>query len=192
MGMKRIVIFASGSGTNAQNIIEYFNKTVEKKVTLVLSNKQGAGVLERAKRLGVPFRVFDRNDLYESDLVLDWLEAAQADLIVLAGFLWLVPSNIIKRYKHRIVNIHPALLPKYGGKGMFGMHVHRAVLENNERQSGMTIHYVNEEYDAGDIIFQTMCAVEPDESPESLARKVHELEYHHYPRVIDELLDGLK
>lgn len=190
--MKRIVIFASGSGTNAQNIIEYFNKTVEKKVTLVFSNKAEAGVLEKAHRLGVPTRVFGRPDIYESERLKNWLDAAQPDLIVLAGFLWLIPMDIIQRYPRKIINIHPALLPKYGGKGMYGMHVHRAVLDQKEKESGITIHYVNEEYDAGDIIFQTTCRVDPEDTPESLAHRVHRLEYAHYPGVIDHLLDGLQ
>ena len=190
--MKRIVILASGSGTNAENIIEYFNKTVEKNVVLVLSNKPEAGVLERARKHHVPTRVFNRSDLYESTRVQDWLEEARPSLVVLAGFLWLIPLNIIAKYRDRMVNIHPALLPKYGGKGMYGMHVHRAVLANNETQSGITIHYVNEEYDAGDIIFQATCPIAPGETPESLASKVHELEYAHYPRVIDALLNGLE
>jgi len=192
MGMKKIVIFASGSGTNAQNIIEYFNKSVEKKVTRVFSNKPDAGVLEKARRLGVPPKVFNRSDLYESNRLLEWLGEEQPDMIVLAGFLWLVPSEIIQEYRNRIINIHPALLPKYGGKGMYGMHVHQAVLEHGEKESGITIHYVNEAYDAGDIIFQTTCAIDPGETPESLAQKVHKLEYQHYPRIIDRLLDGFE
>ncbi len=192
MGIKRIVILASGSGTNARNIIEYFNKTAGKKVGLVLSNKSDARVLGRAQKLQVPTRVFSRTEFYETGEVLQWLKAEHPHLIVLAGFLWLVPLSIIAAYRNRIVNIHPALLPEYGGKGMYGMHVHRTVLDNKETESGITIHYVNEEYDAGDIIFQTTCKIDAGETPESLASKVHLLEYEYFPRIIDELLDGIE
>jgi phosphoribosylglycinamide formyltransferase-1 len=190
--MKKIVIFASGSGTNAQNIIEYFNKTVEKKVTCVYSNKKDAKVLDRAKKYGVPVVVFNRSEFYETSRILNLLLEEQPDLIVLAGFLWLVPENIIKNFPNRIINIHPALLPKYGGKGMYGMNVHRTVLENGEQESGITIHYVNEVYDAGDIIFQTTCQIDQNDTPELLAEKVHELEYRYFPGVVDKLLDSVE
>ncbi len=190
--MKKIVIFASGSGTNAQNLIEYFNKTVEKKVVLVLSNKKEAKVLERAADAGVDTRVFSREDLNENGRVTGILDDIGPDLIVLAGFLWLMPVQILRKYTNRVVNIHPALLPKYGGKGMYGMNVHKSVIENKEPRSGISIHYVNEEYDKGDIIFQAYCDINISDSPESLAAKVHQLEYEHFPVVIDSLLDGLK
>ncbi|MEA1897169.1 MAG: phosphoribosylglycinamide formyltransferase [Bacteroidota bacterium] len=190
--MKTIAIFASGSGTNAQNLIEYFNKTVEKKVILVLSNKKDAIVLERAEKLGVQTEVFDRGDLYENGRVLYILSILDPDLIILAGFLWLVPVNILRKFPNRVVNIHPALLPKYGGKGMFGMNVHRAILQNRESQSGISIHFVNEEYDKGDIIFQAYCDIEDSETPESLASKVHQLEYKHFPEVINGLLNSIQ
>jgi len=190
--MKTIAILASGSGTNAQNLIEYFNKTVEKKVILVLSNKKDAKVLERAEKLGTPTEIFDRDDLYENGRVLNILSRLDPDLVVLAGFLWLVPSDILKKFQNRVVNIHPALLPKYGGKGMFGMNVHRAILQNRESRSGISIHYVNEEYDQGDIIFQAYCDIEVSETPESLASKVHQLEYKHFPEVVNDLLDDIK
>lgn len=188
--MKTIAIFASGSGTNAQNLIEYFNKRVEKKVALVLSNKKDAKVLERAEKSGTPTEVFDRADLYENGRVLGILSGLDPDLIVLAGFMWLVPTDILIKFPNKIVNIHPALLPQYGGKGMFGMNVHKAVLQNRESQSGISIHFVNEEYDRGDIIFQAYCDIELTETPESLAEKVHQLEYKHFPEVVNGLLDG--
>ena len=188
--MKKILIFASGSGTNAQNIIEYFNKSVEKKVSLVFSNKKDAKVIDRVKKLGVDTVVFTREDLYHNNKVIEILENEQPDLIVLAGFLWLVPSSIIKKFPNKIVNIHPALLPKYGGKGMYGMHVHKAVLDNREAESGITIHFVNEEYDAGDIIFQATCPVEEDDTPDLLAQRIHSLEHENFPKVIEKVLDG--
>lgn len=187
--MKKIVVFASGSGTNAQNLIEYFNKTVEKKVTLVLSNKPDAKVLERAGKLGVENMSFTREDLNENGRVKAILEVAAPDLIVLAGFLWLFPSDILREYEDKVVNIHPALLPSYGGKGMFGMKVHEAVIENKESQSGITIHLVNEEYDRGHILFQAVCEIEEGDSPGMLAQKIHALEYEHFPKVLDKLMD---
>ena len=186
--MKKILIFASGSGTNAQNIIEYFNKSVENKVSLVFSNKKDAKVLDRAKKLGVDTVVFTREDLYQKNKVIEMLENERPDLIVLAGFLWLIPPSIIKKFPNKIVNIHPALLPKYGGKGMYGMHVHRAVIDNKEAESGITIHFVNEEYDAGDIIFQATCPVEEGDTPELLAQRIHSLEQENFPQVIEKVL----
>jgi phosphoribosylglycinamide formyltransferase-1 len=184
----RLAVFASGSGTNAENLIEHFNKTFDKKVVLVLSNNPGAYVLRRAARLGVPAKVFSREDL-KGGKVLSLLREYSVDFVVLAGFLWLVPPDIIAAYRNRIVNIHPALLPKYGGKGMYGHHVHEAVLAAGEEQSGITIHYVNEKYDSGDIIFQARCAVLPDDTPESLQERVHALEYEHFPKIVEMLLD---
>ncbi len=188
--MKKILIFASGSGTNAQNIIEYFNELVEINVSLVFSNNKDAKVLDRAKNLGVDTVVFTREDLYQNSKVIEMLANEQPDLIVLAGFLWLIPSSIIKKFPNKIVNIHPALLPKYGGKGMYGMHVHRAVIDNKETESGITIHFVNEEYDAGDIIFQATCPVEKDDTPDLLAQRIHKLEHEHFPKVIEKVLDS--
>jgi len=184
----RLAVFASGSGTNAENLIEHFNKTFDKKVVLVLSNNPEAYVLRRAARLGVPAKVFSREDLKGGE-VLALLREYSVDFVVLAGFLWLVPPDIIAAYRNRIVNIHPALLPKYGGKGMYGHHVHEAVLAAGEEQSGITIHYVNEKYDSGDIIFQARCPVLPDDTPESLQERVHALEYEHFPKVVEMLLD---
>ena len=188
--MKHICIFASGSGTNAQNIIEYFKKTKNHEVSLVLSNKREAYVLQRAKLLDVSTRFFSKEE-FHNYTVLKLLEEYRIDFIVLAGFLWLMPKEFLRAYPNRIVNIHPALLPKYGGKGMYGARVHETVLENKEKESGISIHYVNEEYDKGNIIFQTRCKIEQGETADSLAKKVHKLEYEHYPRVIEELVDSI-
>lgn len=189
--MKKIAILASGSGTNAQNIIEYFNKTFDKRVVLVCTNNPDAFVIKRAKRAGVPVMVFNRQEWRTDNTVKDRLLEEGVDLVVLAGFLWLVPPDFIRAFPKRIINIHPALLPRYGGKGMYGMNVHRAVLENGEKESGITIHYVNENYDEGEIIFQARCPVKEGDTPESLAERVHALEYQHYPQVIESLLNGL-
>lgn len=189
--MKNIVILASGTGTNAENIIKYFSNGNKAKVTLVLSNKPQAKVLERAAALGVDSFFFDRRQFYETGEVLMTLMRKETDLVVLAGFLWLVPAEIISAYRGRIVNIHPALLPSFGGSGMYGDRVHRAVLDAGCTESGITIHYVNEKYDAGDIIFQAKCPVVPGDDVESLAARVHALEYEHYPVVISRLIDCL-
>lgn len=186
--MKKIAIFASGSGTNAQRITEYFSDKDNVEISLILSNKKDAYVLERAKKLNVPSIVFDRDDFYNSDKVFDILTLREIDFIVLAGFLWLVPVNILKKFHNRIINIHPALLPKFGGKGMYGGKVHQAVIENKETETGISIHYVNEKYDEGKIIFQTKFNVENDDTPDSIAQKIHKLEYEHFPRVIEEVL----
>lgn len=186
--MNNIVLFASGSGTNAENIALFFKDNPDVEVSYVFSNRSNAGVLDRAKSLNIRTFVFDRNMFFESDEVLNLLSEISPDLIVLAGFLWLVPQKIVKAFPNRIVNIHPALLPGYGGKGMYGDRVHQAVIDNGEKESGITIHYVNEKYDEGNIIFQGKCPVEKDDTPESLAEKIHQLEYKYYPRVIKQLL----
>ncbi len=189
--MIKIAIFASGSGTNAENIAKYFDNHLRARVDIILSNNPNAYVLERAKKLHIPAIVFTREQLYEDNTVLNLLKFRGIDFIALAGFLWKIPENIIKAYPQRIVNIHPALLPKYGGKGMYGNHVHKAVLEAGEKKSGITIHYVNENYDEGDIIFQTQCPVLPDDTVETLAQRLHQLEYEHYPRIIEQLITNL-
>lgn len=186
--MKRIAIFASGNGSNAQRIAEHFAKNDDIDVVMILSNRKDAFVLERAKKLGIPVTVFDRKIFYQSDEILKRLIEIKTDLIVLAGFLWLAPSNLINAFADRIINIHPALLPKFGGKGMFGHIVHQAVIDAGEKESGITIHYVDEKYDSGRIIFQEKCSIEPGESPESLAQKIHQLEYKYFPVVIEKLL----
>ena len=187
--MKKIAIFASGSGSNAENIINYFQNDAENVVKIVFCNKPNAYVLERAKRLNVPTFVFGREDFYHSDMVLNELKRLDIDMIVLAGFLWKVPDAIIEAYRERVVNIHPALLPSYGGKGMYGMKVHESVIAAGEKESGITIHYVNDHYDEGATIFQARCEITPEDTPDTLAEKVHALEYEHFPRVIKEVLE---
>jgi phosphoribosylglycinamide formyltransferase-1 len=189
--MTNIAIFASGSGTNAENIIEYFSTKNIAKVSLVLSNKRNALVLKRAERHNVSSIFFERDDFYVSGRVLDRLLNHKIEFIVLAGFLWLVPPGIIERYHNRIINIHPALLPHYGGKGMYGEAVHKAVIRNRDAESGITIHYVNEHYDEGDVILQVRCRVDPSDTPDSLAKKIHALEYQYFPGVIEELVGKL-
>ncbi|ATA89373.1 phosphoribosylglycinamide formyltransferase [Capnocytophaga stomatis] len=186
--MRKIIIFASGSGSNAERIATYFKENDEVEVSLILSNNPKAGVLERAKRLQIPSIVFDRQAFYHSEVVLDIVKSQKPDLIILAGFLWKFPENIIEKFPNKIVNIHPSLLPKYGGKGMYGSFVHQAVIENKETESGITIHYVNENYDEGAIIFQAKTTVSENDTPDSLAEKIHQLEYKHFPEVIASLL----
>ncbi len=186
--MKKIAIFASGSGSNAENIARYFNNNENLNIKCIYSNKSDAFVLERAKKLNIPTFVFSKHDFYETDIVYDHLKSLQIDLIVLAGFLWLIPVNLTQNFI--IINIHPALLPKYGGKGMYGDKVHKSVVENGEKESGITIHYVNENYDEGAIIFQAKCIVMPEDTPDDVASKVHALEYEHFPKVIEEILFG--
>jgi phosphoribosylglycinamide formyltransferase-1 len=186
--MKKIAIFASGSGSNAQAIAEYFKNSAQIKVACILTNRPDAYVLERAKMLKIPSFIFDREEYYHSTKLLAILQDYNIDFIVLAGFLWLVPEYLIKAFPKRIINIHPALLPKYGGKGMYGMRVHEAVIDNGEKDSGITIHFVNEKYDEGNIIFQAHCPVNRNDTPELLAERVHLLEHEHYPKVIEKLI----
>jgi Folate-dependent phosphoribosylglycinamide formyltransferase PurN len=186
--MRNIAIFASGSGTNAENIIAYFSTRNTAKVALVLSNKRDSFVLERAAKHNIRSVFFDRKEFYVTGKVLRYLLLYKIDFIVLAGFLWRVPDNILEPYKDRIINIHPALLPGYGGKGMYGEYVHRAVIESREKESGISIHFVNETYDQGAIIFQMKCKVDPSDTPETLAQKIHALEYQHYPKVIEDIV----
>jgi len=186
--MRNIAVFASGSGTNAENIIKYFSNKKGAKVALVLSNKREAMVLKRAEENKVSSIFFERDDFYSNGRVLSDLALYKIDFIVLAGFLWLVPEEIVQKYSGRMINIHPALLPKYGGKGMYGDKVHSAVISNGDQESGITIHYVNRVYDDGDIIFQARCKVDKADTPASLASKVHALEYLHFPEVIEELV----
>ena len=186
--MKNIAIFASGNGTNAEQIARHFKDNNDVTVKLILTNNPGAGVLKRAERLNIPTLIFNRDTFYNKSDVGDVLRSNKIDLVVLAGFMWLVPANILNEFENRIVNIHPALLPKYGGKGMYGHHVHKAVLAAKEKESGITIHYVNEKYDEGQIIFQAMVTIDEHDTPDTLAKKIHKLEYEHYPRVIEEVL----
>ncbi len=183
----RIAIFASGSGSNAENIINYFSHTNHFVFPIILSNNPDAFIHQRAKNLGIPSVIFSKYDFNEGEKVLEVLKEFNIDCIVLAGFLLRVPQNIIDAFPDKIINIHPALLPKYGGKGMYGDKVHKAVIEAGESHSGITIHYVNENYDEGSIIFQAKCTITPDDTPETLAAKVHALEYEHFPKVIEKL-----
>ncbi|PCJ95323.1 MAG: phosphoribosylglycinamide formyltransferase [Flavobacteriaceae bacterium] len=186
--MKRIVLFASGSGSNVENIIHYFQNNANVTVTTVLTNKRDAKVLDRCNRLGISSLCFNRTAFYSTDCILEVLKSLEPDLIVLAGFLWKIPTNLVKNFPNKIINIHPALLPKYGGKGMYGMNVHRAVKESKDQETGITIHYVNENYDEGAIIHQAKTKIEPADSPETIAKKIHELEYKYFPLIIDQLL----
>ena len=189
--MNNIAIFASGSGTNAENIMHFFRTNPFGQVKLVLTNRADAFVIKRAQNNGIEAVVFDRKQLYETNEVLTILKEREIGFIVLAGFLWLVPSFILEAYENKIVNIHPALLPKYGGKGMYGQYVHEAVIRAGDQVSGITIHRVNQHYDEGDILFQATCPVDPEDTPERLAEKVHQLEYEHFPKVIEQLLKEL-
>lgn len=184
--MKKIVLFASGNGTNAENIIVHFKNSSQGTVVAVFANNPRAKVLERAKSHGVDTVIFDKNEL-NNGFVLKKLNEFQPNLIVLAGFLWMFPKSILEHYP-KVINIHPALLPKYGGKGMYGMNVHQAVLDNKEVATGITIHYVNEHYDEGEYIFQAEVNIENCTSPKEIAKKVHELEYQYFPEVIKKLL----
>lgn len=187
--MKRVVIFASGSGSNAENLIKFFHNSDTASVIQVLTNNPHAKVLDRCKKLNVSALSFNRIAFSKSEDVLNILNTSQPDLIVLAGFLWKFPEFILKAYPNKVINIHPALLPKYGGKGMYGMNVHNAVVENKETETGITIHYVNENYDEGAIIFQEKCSVLPTDSAEDVAEKIHLLEMEHFPKVAEKILN---
>ena len=191
MRKKRIAVFASGFGTNAERIMSHFRAHEFGDISIVLSNKPDAMVLEVAARFNVSTHVFDRDTFYNSKEIRDLLQGLGISLIVLAGFLWLIPADLIRAFPERIINIHPALLPKYGGKGMYGKRVHEAVIASGDKESGISIHYVNEIYDEGRIILQEKCPVKPDDSPESLAERIHQLEYQYYTSVIEKLLPGL-
>lgn len=186
--MKRIAIFASGSGSNAQNVVEFFEQDEVARVVLILTNNPNALVIQRAEKLGVDCRVFDRNTLLSPNSLINILTDYAIDCIVLAGFLWKFPKHILDHFNGPVLNIHPALLPKYGGKGMYGMHVHRAVVESRESETGITIHHVNELYDDGAIIFQVKCQVDNNDSAEDVAHKIHDLEMRYFPQVIKDLL----
>ncbi|MEI6817275.1 MAG: phosphoribosylglycinamide formyltransferase [Bacteroidota bacterium] len=186
--MNKIAIFASGEGTNAEWIFRYFRHKEDVKVCGLLTNNPHAPALAKAFKNGIPSVIFNREDFYNSDVVLDILLKNKVDLVVLAGFMWLVPERIVDQYPNQIINIHPALLPKYGGKGMYGDKVFQEVLKNNEKVSGITIHYVNNKYDDGDVIFQARCRIDKNETVKSLADKTHRLEHHYYPVTIERIL----
>ena len=185
--MKKILLFASGTGSNVENVIQYFKNNDNVIIVAVFSNNPNAKVLEKAKKYNVPTLIFNKIELSEG-FVLNKISELKPDLIVLAGFLWKLPASIIAQYPNKIINIHPALLPKYGGKGMYGTKVHQTVLDNNETETGITIHYVNEHYDEGEFIFQQKVTIEDCKTLEEIAAKVHELEHKHFPEVIKQVL----
>lgn len=185
---KRIAIFASGSGSNAQKIMEHFKYSNDAEVALVLSNNSDAYVLQRADNFEIPSHIFDRNEFYQTDEIVNLLKQLQIDLVVLAGFLWLVPDNLLKAFPNKIINIHPSLLPLHGGKGMYGDRVHKAVLANGDEEHGITIHFVNEKFDEGEIIYQARFKVEKGDTLEIIKFNGQQLEHLHYPKVIENLL----
>lgn len=184
----KLAILGSGNGTNAQQITEYFADKEDVEIVCIIYNMKDAYIAQRARNLGVEAHYFGRKAFYESSEVLDYLRAKEVDWVILAGFLWLVPQPMLDAYPNRIINIHPALLPAYGGKGMYGHHVHEAVVAAHEKESGITIHLVDNHYDRGTTLFQARCSVDPDETPDTLAAKIHLLEKEHFPRVIDQTI----
>lgn len=189
---KRIAIFASGSGSNAQKIMEHFKRSADAEVVLVLTNNPQAYVLQRADNFEIPSHIFTRQEFYETDDVIRILKNLQVDLVVLAGFLWLVPQSLLSAFPNKIINLHPALLPKYGGKGMYGDNVNKAVLANKEEESGITIHFVNEQFDEGEIIHQSKFRIEPGDNIEMVKFKGQQLEHQHFPKVIENILKKMK
>jgi phosphoribosylglycinamide formyltransferase-1 len=189
---KRIAIFASGSGSNAQKIMEHFKKHTDAEVAIVLTNNPEAYVLQRADNFEIPTHIFDKHEFYETDNVVDLLKNLNIDLLVLAGFLWLVPDNMLANYPKRIINIHPALLPKYGGKGMYGDRVHKEVLANGDEESGISIHYVNEDFDSGEIIYQARFKIEKNDDLELVKFKGQQLEHQYFPKIIEQVLKKIK
>lgn len=189
--MVNVAIFASGEGSNAENIIKHFANDTRIRIKLVITNRDDAGVIERAEKYKKTVQIISKEALNNyTDKIIEFLQAEKIDLIILAGFLLKIPLPFIKTFPDKIINIHPALLPKYGGKGMYGLRVHEAVIKNNETETGITVHYVNEEYDKGEIILQKKCAVSPGETPESLSVKIHELEYKYFPKAIEKVIAG--
>jgi phosphoribosylglycinamide formyltransferase 1 len=184
--MINIAVFASGEGTNAENLFRHFSTSTTVKIKVVVTNNENAGIVRRADNYKKNIQIISKTALYNyTEQIIDFLNTEKVDLIVLAGFLLKIPEKLIEAFPHRIINLHPALLPKFGGKGMYGMNVHRAVLENKELESGITVHYVNEDYDEGEHILQAKCVISDDETPESLAKKVHELEYTYFPKAVE-------
>ena len=187
--MHQLAIFASGAGSNAEKIIEYFHDHAQIKISLVVCNKPGAGVINVAESNNIEVLMVTRENFIDGEELASLLQQRNIDFIVLAGFLWKIPVGLIEAYPRKIINIHPALLPAYGGKGMYGSRVHEAVISNADRESGITIHYVDEVYDHGDIIFQEKIEIMPGDTPGSLAEKIHSLEHKHFPKVIEKLLE---
>ncbi len=186
--LHHIAIFASGTGSNAKKIVEHFKHNHNITVSLIVTNNADAPVLVMAREYGIPTLVIDRDYFYKTEDILKNFNKFSIDFVVLAGFLWLVPTYLVRAFEKRMVNIHPALLPKYGGKGMYGMRVHEAVKKAGDTETGITIHFVNEQYDDGDIVFQAKCLVNTEDSPEDIAKKIHQLEHRHFPKVIEKLL----
>ncbi len=191
MAKTNIAVFASGAGSNAQKIIEHFAGHTGIRVALVVSNKANAGVLSIASKNNIPSLIIEKDVFFKGNAYVDELKSASINFIVLAGFLWKIPQRLLEAYPNKIINIHPALLPKYGGKGMYGHHVHEAVLSNKEKESGITIHYVNDKFDEGEHIFQAKCEVKEDDTAESLAKRIHELEHANYAKIIESTLSVL-
>jgi phosphoribosylglycinamide formyltransferase-1 len=189
--MKQIALFASGTGTNSQRIIDHFRSHSGVKVSLIVCNKPGAGVLDIAAKENIPALLLDKEKFFRGNAYVGELREKKVDLLVLAGFLWKIPAALVEAFRGRIINIHPALLPNYGGKGMYGQHVHEAVIAAGDRESGITIHYVDEHYDHGQVIFQAFCPVGPNDTPQTLAKKIHQLEYAHFSRVIEDVARGI-
>ena len=189
---KPIAIFASGSGSNAQKIMEHFKKHTDAEVAIVLTNNPEAYVLQRADNFEIPTHIFEKHEFYQTNEVLDLLKNLNIDIIVLAGFLWLVPDTILANYPKRIINIHPALLPKYGGKGMYGDRVHKEVLANGDEESGISIHYVNEKFDTGEIIYQARFKIEKNDDLEIIKFKGQQLEHQYFPKIIEQVLKKIK
>ncbi|MBI3521311.1 MAG: phosphoribosylglycinamide formyltransferase [Bacteroidetes bacterium] len=188
--MKNVAIFASGEGTNAENLFNYFTNDKRIKIKLVVTNSDNAGVIERAERHKKNVQIISKSALYEyTSKIIEFLQAEKIDIIILAGFLLKIPEPFIKAFADRIINIHPSLLPKYGGKGMYGMNVHKAVIENKDTESGITIHYVNEEYDKGEVILQARCDVDPQDTPETLSAKIRKLEFEFFPKAIEKVIE---
>ncbi|MDA0193449.1 MAG: phosphoribosylglycinamide formyltransferase [Bacteroidetes bacterium] len=186
--MNRVAVFASGNGTNAEEIFKYFEGHQSIEIEVLLCNNPKAGVIQRAENWKVPVVIFSRDDLVNSSKILEELKSHEVDWIALAGFLWLLPPTLVHEFPGRIINIHPSLLPKYGGKGMYGSRVHEAAIASGDKESGITIHMVDEEYDKGKIIFQAHCNIAPQDSADTLAQKIHKLEYNHYPEVIEKYI----
>ncbi len=185
--MKQIAVFASGDGTNTQHLIDYFRESTVN-IALIVCNNPKANVIKRAEKNGIPCLLIDKTSFQSEDILLNKISALKIDLIVCAGFLWKIPDYILHAFPNKIINIHPALLPKFGGKGMYGLHVHRAVIEAGEKESGITIHFLNEHYDEGKIILQKKCKVEFNDTAESLAEKIHQMEYEWYPKTIENVI----
>ena len=184
--MKKLAVFASGSGSNALKIHEYFKKNNFAKIDCVLVNNPNSGIVKKAEKWDCKIQIITKNNIHTDSNISKQLLERGIDLVILAGFLWLIPDHLLSAFPQKIINIHPSLLPKYGGKGMYGDHVHQAVIEAKEKESGITIHFVNEQYDEGEIIFQAKCSINPNDSSEDLANKIHSLEYEHFPKVIEE------